>query len=98
MTPHLRRWGWVWLLAAMWAAAWAAQLIVQAVAGDPPADMAVATLENWQSEFLQLVVQALLLIGAADVAFRRATEDQHRMERKLDAILTELDVDPGDFR
>jgi hypothetical protein len=46
--------------------------------------------ENWQSEWIQLFVQALLIQGLGHVLYRKETEDQDRMEHKLDQILTRL--------
>jgi hypothetical protein len=53
-----------------------------------------STFENWQSEFLQLLWQA------AGLAFRyfwgssQSKEPDDRMERKLDALPRERDIEP----
>ncbi len=47
---------------------------------------AASTLENWQSEWLQLVFQAVLLIGAKHLIFRVDGEDLERLEAKVDQI------------
>lgn len=49
-----------------------------------------ATLENWQSEFLQLAIQATLLGALGHVMFKAASRDQERLEAKVDRILAEL--------
>lgn len=53
-----------------------------------------STLENWQSEWLQLVFQAILLLGAKHWLFQVDAEDLERMERKLDRIEEHLGLDP----
>jgi hypothetical protein len=54
------------------------------------------TLENWQSEFLQLLWQvgglALLLYAGSP----QSKEGDDRMEAKLDAILLALKAEQGD--
>jgi hypothetical protein len=50
------------------------------------------TLENWQSEFLQLVWQVAGLAMSLHVGSPQSKEDGDRMEAKLDAIL--LTVQP----
>jgi hypothetical protein len=54
-----------------------------------------STLENRQSEFLQLVWQA---VGLALLLFRgssRSKESDERIEAKLDKLLEERGIDPG---
>lgn len=50
------------------------------------------TLENWQSEFLQLLWQVAGLAFLLHVGSPQSKEGDDRMEAKLDAIL--LAVDP----
>jgi hypothetical protein len=45
-----------------------------------------ATFENWQSEWLQLVFQAVLLLGAKHWLFQVDAEDLERIEAKLDNL------------
>ena len=45
-----------------------------------------STFENWQSEWLQLVFQAVLLLGAKHLIFRVDAEDLERLEAKVDQI------------
>jgi low affinity Fe/Cu permease len=47
-----------------------------------------STFENWQSEWAQLFVQALLIQALGHVLYRKEMEDQERMEGKLDELLT----------
>jgi len=53
-----------------------------------------STFENWQSEFLQLVWQA---VGLALLLFwgsSQSRESDARIEAKLDRLLRERDIDP----
>jgi hypothetical protein len=49
-----------------------------------------STLENWQSEWLQLVFQAILLLGAKHWIFKVDAEDMERLEEKIDKIQDRL--------
>lgn len=53
-----------------------------------------ATFENWQSEFLQLVWQAAGLSFLYFWGSSQSKESDDRMERKLDALLRERNLDP----
>lgn len=98
---HLRRWGALYLLAALFVASIAGQFVLQllefageqAEHGQPfewgqylPA-FGASVMENWQSEWAQLFVQALVVSALADRLFRRSLEDQARLEAKVDALL-----------
>jgi hypothetical protein len=45
-----------------------------------------STFENWQSEWLQLIVQGILLLGAKHSLFQVDAEDMERMENKVHRI------------
>ena len=51
-----------------------------------------STFENWQSEWLQLVFQAILLLGAKHWLFKVDAEDMERIEAKIDSIKDRLDI------
>jgi hypothetical protein len=53
-----------------------------------------STFENWQSEFLQLLWQAAGLAFLYFWGSSQSKESDDRMERKLDALLRERDIDP----
>src|SRR5215203_5307648 len=56
-----------------------------------------STFENWQSEFLQLVWQA---VGLAILLFwgsSQSKESDERMEAKLDRLLVERGIDPDEL-
>jgi hypothetical protein len=54
------------------------------------------TLENWQSEFLQLLWQVAGLAILLHVGSPQSREGDDRMEAKLDAILRKVDPDEAD--
>jgi hypothetical protein len=106
---HFRRWGAVYLLLLLFAGSWLGQLLTQlsefrseqAMHGEPfvQADFLVrffaSTFENWQSEWLQLIFQAILLLGAKHWLFQVDAEDLERMEKKIDALQERLGLDPN---
>lgn len=102
---HFRRWGAVYILALLFLAAWAGQFAAQLVQvtndaaehGQPfqwsefwPQFWS-STLENHQSEFLQLAVQALLVVGFARALFFKSVEDMDHIERQLARIERKID-------
>jgi hypothetical protein len=105
---HFRRWGAVYVLLLLFAGSWAGQFVSQL--SEFRSDQAMhhqpfqqseflvqfmaSTLENWQSEWLQLIFQAILLLGAKHWIFRVDAEDMERLEHKIDAIQERLDIDP----
>jgi alpha/beta superfamily hydrolase len=84
---HMRRWGAVYLLIALFIGSWVGQFVAQAVEGDGWILFASATFENWQSEFLQLAVQTLVVVGLADRLFKASKDDTARIEKKIDKLL-----------
>jgi hypothetical protein len=104
----LRRYGFAWVtlalfllcLAGHWAFAWFAYAAEQRALGQPVevsgylVEVARDTLENWQSEFLQLLWQVVGLALLLYVGSPQSKEGNERLEAKLDAVLRRLD--PGD--
>jgi hypothetical protein len=101
---HIRRWGAVYVLLLLFLGSWlghfASQLVEfrndQRAHGQSfawadfwPAFLS-STLENWQSEWLQLVFQAVLLLGAKHWIFKVDAEDLERIEAKLDEVKDRL--------
>jgi hypothetical protein len=103
---HLRNWGAVWILAALFLGSWVGQFYTQldAVTQDAKAhgerflwadfwpQFWSATFENWQSEFLQLGVQAVLIASVLqrftfNADFGADKDDVERIEAKLDTLL-----------
>jgi hypothetical protein len=64
--------------------------------GDFVADFSQSTLENWQSEFLQLFWQVLGLTYFLYVGSPQSKEEDDRFEDKLDAVLRKLDPQGAD--
>ncbi|MCC3331100.1 DUF6766 family protein [Nocardia abscessus] len=106
---HLRRWGAVYLLVLLFAGSWFGQFVsqlneyhrIQQVHRQPfewPgfwANFFASTFENWQSEWLQLVFQAILLLGAKHLLFRADAADIERIERKIDQLCAATPGNPG---
>lgn len=93
---HLRRWGAAYLLVVLFAASWLGQLLAQLPAIADPAEHGwaefwAATFENWQSEFLQLTVQAVVVVALARRFFAVSVDDHDRLEGKVDELLRRVD-------
>lgn len=102
---HIRRWGAVYILLLLFLGSWLGQFFTQLsefrseqaahkepfLWSDYLASFASSTFENWQSEWLQLVFQAILLLGAKHIMFRVDAEDMERLEAKVDQINSRLD-------
>ncbi len=110
---HLRRWGAVYVLALLFLGSWLGQFFAQLSefrSQQQAHDQSFAwgefwpaffssTFENWQSEWLQLVFQAVLLLGAKHWIFKVDAEDLERIEAKLDRVQDRLGLPtppPGD--
>lgn len=102
---HLRRWGAAYILAAFFLASWWGQYLTgwdtyvqeQEAHLDPisRADYLAhfwqATFENWQSEWLQLFVQAVLLLALGHYVFAADKEDMEQVQDALGRIEARLD-------
>jgi hypothetical protein len=84
---HLRRWGAVYILTILFLGSWLGQAITMWDQGWN--EFWAATFENWQSEWLQLIFQAVLLLGAKHWLFRIDAEDLERIEHKVDLLRPE---------
>jgi hypothetical protein len=101
------RYGFAWITGALfiitlsghWIFGWFAYIGEQQAHAQPielgqyTIQMMRDTLENWQSEFLQLLWQVAGLALLLHVGSPQSKEGDDRMEAKIDAIL--LAVDPG---
>jgi disulfide bond formation protein DsbB len=85
---HARRWGAVYILLLLFAGSWAGQLLAmqQTIAQEGWTEFWSATFENWQSEWIQLIFQAILLLGAKHWLFQVDAEDLERIEAKIDDV------------
>jgi hypothetical protein len=106
-SSNLKRYGYAWVtlgffvvsLTGHWLFGWFAYVSEQLAHQQPlsVAEYAVQmtrdTLENWQSEFLQLLWQVGGLALLLHVGSPQSKEGDDRMEAKIDALL--LAVDPG---
>jgi hypothetical protein len=110
MKKHVRRWGAVYLLLILFLGSWIGQFFTQlsefrseqqthgepVVMSDFLMTFLAATFENWQSEWFQLIFQAILLLGAKHWLFQADAEDLERVEKKLDAVAERLGLDPDE--
>ncbi|TDE16023.1 DUF6766 family protein [Jiangella asiatica] len=97
---HFRRWGAVYILILLFLGSWMGHFFTQLaefrseqqdhdqpfVWSDYLASFFASTFENWQSEWLQLIFQAVLLLAAKHLLFQADAEDLERIERKIDNI------------
>ena len=49
-----------------------------------------ATFENWQSEWLQLAVQAILIAALADYLFRKGNTDHYETQLMIEDLKKEV--------
>jgi disulfide bond formation protein DsbB len=89
---HARRWGAVYILLVLFAGSWAGQLLAmrQTIAQEGWTEFWAATFENWQSEWFQLIFQAILLLGAKHWLFKADARDLERIESKIDTVIREV--------
>jgi hypothetical protein len=107
---HLKRWGAVYLLFALFVASWIGQFIAMLVEVGNEASAHgeafrmsefwpqfwSATFENWQSEWLQLFVQAAILLGMKHVLFKADAQDMEQVQLDLAEIKEHLGIPPRD--
>jgi hypothetical protein len=100
-----KRYGFFWVtlgfflisLTGHWVFAWFAYVQEQAAHQQPIAYSAYfvqvmrETLENWQSEFLQLIWQVAGLALLLHVGSPQSKEGEDRIEAKIDAVLRHID-------
>lgn len=105
-----KRYGYAWVtlvlflgaLVGHWTFGWFAYVAQQAQHGAPVevaeylVEMGRDTLENWQSEFLQLLWQVGGLAFLLFVGSPQSKEEDDRLEEKLDLVLRTLRPDDAD--
>lgn len=105
---HFKRWGAVYVLLALFLSSWAAQFVftireLENEAAQHGASFAwsefwpvffSATFENWQSEWLQLILQAVVLLGMKHLLFAADAEDMEVVQRDLLEIKQALGLQP----
>lgn len=94
---HLRRWGAAYILAVLFLGSWIGQAVAQKgeIAEHGWSVFWSATFENWQSEWFQLLLQAVMLLGMKHWIFKADAEDLERIEGKLDRVLRREPEEPS---
>lgn len=99
-----RNWGAVFILLILFFASWvgqfASQLITErndAAVHSQPFQMSEfwpkffsSTFENWQSEWLQLTTQAVLISGLSAVLFRKQDEEHYKTQLMIEDLRQQL--------
>jgi hypothetical protein len=99
-----RRWAAVIILFAFFFLSWGGQFLSQMSAFKNEAqehgqefqmsefmpEFWTSTFENWQSEWLQLATQGIMIAGFADYIFRKGNEDQYKTHLMIDELRREL--------
>ena len=107
---HFKRWGAAYLLLALFLASWGGQFVFMLIeAGNEARQHGQAfamdeflpqfwssTFENWQSEWLQLLVQAVVLLGMKHVLFKADAQDTEQIQLDLAEIKQHLGIPPRD--
>lgn len=105
MRDFVRKYSLGLVLGGLFIASWLAQLFFQLAvvraenaehgqpfdAGDFWAEFGQATMENWQSEFLQLLSFVVLTTYFIYKGSHESKDSQDRMESKIDRILEAVD-------
>lgn len=99
-----RRWAAVFILLAFFVLSWGGQFATQLQAEKNMAEQHgqtfqmsefwpefwSATFENWQSEWLQLTAQAILVAGFAEYLFRKGEEEHYRTHLMIEELRAEI--------
>jgi hypothetical protein len=107
---HFKKWGAAYLLLALFLASWIGQFFTQMIEfgndarehGQPfqlseyMPQFWSATFENWQSEWLQLLIQAVVLLGMKHVLFKADAIDTEQIQLDLTEIKEKLGIPPRD--
>jgi hypothetical protein len=113
MRRHLNRWGAIYLLLVFFLVSWVAQAWTMSIEAMNDAathheafewatfwpQFLASTFENWQSEWLQLLVQGVVLLGMKHLIFAADAEDMETVQRDLVDIKRALGLptdDPGE--
>jgi hypothetical protein len=111
VSKHLSRWGALYVLALLFLGSWVGQFIMMLIEvgndarehgssfrmSDFLPQFWSSTFENWQSEWLQLLVQGAMLLGMKHLIFKADSEDTEIIDRKIDALLRERGLDPQEI-
>lgn len=100
----LRKWGALLILAAFFLLSWGGQFFFQMQAVRQESQQHgeqfkmeeflpqfwSSTFENWQSEWLQLVTQAVLIAALADYLFRKGNQDHYKTQLMIDELRKDI--------
>jgi hypothetical protein len=107
---HWRRWGAVYIMFVLFVASWIAQFCMMLIEAGNDARahgeqfamsefwprFFASTFENWQSEWLQLFFQAIVLLALKHVLFKADAEDMEQVQLDLAEIKQHLGIPPRD--
>jgi len=99
-----RNWGAVFILIAFFMASWGGQFVNQMVVQQKESEQHgrafsmeefwpqfwASTFENWQSEWLQLATQALLISGFSAIIFRKQDEEHYKTQAMIEQLRKEI--------
>ncbi len=100
----MKKWGALFILLAFFIFSWGGQFITQMQVVKQEAEQHqqefvmseywpqfwASTFENWQSEWLQLATQALLISGLATYIFRTEQEEIYKTQLMIEELREEL--------
>lgn len=89
---HFKYWGAAYILAVLWVGSWIGQwfTMLPEIEKEGYTVFWAATFENWQSEWLQLLVQAVMLLGMKHILFKADAEDMEQVQNDLKEIKEHL--------
>jgi hypothetical protein len=99
-----RNWGAVFILLALFILSWGGQFVNQLQVQKQESEehgqvfkidefwpqFWSSTFENWQSEWLQLATQALLISGFAAIVFRKQDEEHYKTQLMIEQLKKEI--------
>lgn len=100
----VRRWAALFILVAFFILSWGGQFVFQMQTVKQESQQHgqtfkmeeflpqfwTSTFENWQSEWLQLAVQALLIAALADYLFRKGNQDHYQTQLMIEELRKEI--------
>lgn len=100
----VRRWAALFILVAFFVLSWGGQFVFQMQTAKQESEQHgqsftmdeffpqfwSSTFENWQSEWLQLAVQALLIAALADYVFRTGNRDHYKTQLMIEELSKEI--------
>lgn len=100
----IKRWAAVFILAVFFVASWAGQFVTQLESEKLISqqhgqvfqmeefwpEFWSSTLENWQSEWLQLLTQALVISGFSSYIFRKQDEEHYKTQLMIEQLKKEI--------